>query len=437
MLDTNFEAKTLACLMRSNEFCAVAAQHMSQNHFEGAMRQNMAKMALDFHGRFGTHLTALAFVEEMKKLVKAGTLKRAEVGAYANEYKELADLDLSDWEYVLKENMTFIKNREWRALIEDAVKKHLPRDDFDAIEKQVGRIAAISMRASVEPVDYYDEKAVDDRSQRREDEKAHRIIGISTGIRQVDAFLPSQGWRRKELYIIMGSAKRGKTMSMLWFAYCASLQGFNVPYFSCEVSREVIEDRLDAMIANVEINKLPDNIRHVADRIKVTRPTGRIFIYEYPTRSLSVPEMRRQIQKLEMEKGISVDMVVSDYAQIMKPSRHYTDDPLKEEASIFEDHRKLAGEFGIPVITGSQTNRMGASKAVVKGTDTGGTFEKIAIADGTLTLSARDEELAGGFLRLRLSEMRNAPSKTFKIKTRFNMGRFFKEFVEVEEEEVA
>jgi replicative DNA helicase len=437
MLDLNFEAKTLACLLRSNQFCAVAAQHMSPSHFEGAMRKNLAKMALDFHGLYGTHLTGLGFVNEMKKLVKAGTLKKAEVNAYTEEYKALAALDISDWEYVLKENMTFIKGREMRALIEDAVKKHLPKDDFEAIEKQFGKIAAISMRASVEPVDYYDEKAVDDRSKRREDEKASRVIGISTGIKQIDAFLPSQGWRRKELYIIMGGAKRGKTMAMLWFAYCASLQGFNVPYFSCEVSREVIEDRLDAMIANVEINKLPDNIRHVADRVKLTRPTGRIFIYEYPTRSLSVPEMRRQIQKLEMEKGISVDMIVSDYAQIMKASRRYADDPLREEASIFEDHRKMAGEFGIPVITGSQTNRAGSTKAVVKGTDTGGTFEKIAIADGTLTLSARDEELAGGFMRIRLSEMRNAPSKTFKIKTDFGMGRFYREFVEVEEEEAA
>jgi replicative DNA helicase len=259
-----------------------------------------------------------------------------------------------------------------------------------------------------------------------------KIKGISTGIKKLDELLPLGGWCPKELYAISGSAKRGKTMALLWFAYCATLQGFNVPYFTCEVSEERLSDRLDAMISETEIKHLTADIKTVMDKLKTKRPTGKLMIFEYPTKTLTVKEVERQCTRLEMQKGISIDMVVTDYAGIMKPGRFYRDNDWKEEAGIYEDLRALAGRQGVPHLTGNQINRVGAGKALNKGTDTGGTWEKIQIVDGNITISGTDEEVRDGILRIHLSEMRNAPSATFKIKTAFGMGRFYKEFVEME-----
>ena len=221
------------------------------------------------------------------------------------------------------------------------------------------------------------------------------------------------------------------TTALLWFAYCAAMQGFNAMYFTCEVSHEVIEDRLDAMIAEVSIKHLPDEIVKVADAVKTKKPTGKVFIYEYPTKRLTVTEIERQARRLVLEKGVQIDMIVDDYAGINK-ARRSLNDPLKEEAEIMEDLRSLAYTFHVPVLTGNQINRTGANKALVKGTDTAGTFEKIMIVDGNITISGTDDEVRDGLLRIHLSDMRNAPSRTFKIKTAFNLGRFYKEFVEEE-----
>jgi large subunit ribosomal protein L4 len=80
LIDSLYEEKTLACLMRSNEFAAVAAPHIVNAHFEGAMRQNMAKLALDFYKAFGTHITDLAFVEEVKKLALKSAMSSKAAG---------------------------------------------------------------------------------------------------------------------------------------------------------------------------------------------------------------------------------------------------------------------------------------------------------------------------------------------------------------------
>lgn len=434
IIDSLFEKKVLACLMRNDQFCSVSAWHLTPDYFEGAVNRNMAKLSIEFYKNHGAHLTHLGFIHGIKALVGKKTIDAAEVSAYADHYKALLDLDLSDWRYVMQEIVTFIKSRETRNLIEDAVKHFLPKNDFKGIAQRWNKIESISVHGEVEPVDYWDEDAIMGRAERRKLEAAGAIKGITTGIKRMDESLPGGGWRPKEFYTISGGPKRGKTMALLWFAYVASLQGRNVPYFSCEVSREVIEDRLDAMASSNPIGSLAESAEEIAERVALGRPAGKILIYEYPTKQLTVKEVERQILKLRMRAGIDVDMVVTDYAQIMRPS-FFSDDFLRNEASIMEDHRAFAGKYKIPVLTGAQINRSGANKAVVDGTDTSGAFEKVMIVDGNITLSATRQEVKDGILRVRLSEMRNAASKSFLIRTDFGMGKFYKEFIEEEEEE--
>ena len=103
-----------------------------------------------------------------------------------------------------------------------------------------------------------------------------------------------------------------------------------------------------------------------------------------------------------------------------------------EEAHIGKGLRALGGKFCIPVLSATQVNRQGSDKALVKGRDVRGTWDKIADADEVITFSGSDEELAEGHLRIHFSESRNSMTKTFKIKTSYNFGRFYKEFVEEE-----
>jgi replicative DNA helicase len=208
----------------------------------------------------------------------------------------------------------------------------------------------------------------------------------------------------------------------------AALQGFNVALFTLEVSTEVYTDRLDALNTDTEIKELPARVKDVAAKLKSKKPSGEVIIFEYPTKRLTVSMIENQVRKLEMEQGITIDMVVADYADIMKPDKHYTD-KLQEQASIYEDLRALATILDVPVLTASQVNRAGSDKPTIKGKDTAGTWEKIMVGDAIISLSASDADLQKGEMKVHFAECRNMPSATIKIKTAYNMGRFYKEFL--------
>jgi replicative DNA helicase len=230
----------------------------------------------------------------------------------------------------------------------------------------------------------------------------------------------------------MAPPKFGKTMALSWFANVAAWQGFNTAYFTFEVSKEVLSNRLDAMNTDIETKLLTDKRMYAAKKLASKLPKGCLEIFEYPTKSCTVAEAERQIRKLEIERGIILDFAVFDYGDIMRPMRFYND-KLAEQATIFEDIRALGGKFGIPVLTATQVNRIGTGKAITTGVDVAGTYEKIMVADCVITLSATREEKKAGKMRIHFAESRNNESKTFLIETKYGYGRFFGAFVEEEE----
>lgn len=437
IIDSNFEDKVLASLLKSRDFCVVAAQHLKPSYFENPVKHNIAKMGIDFYNKYQTKLSNIGFVESVKDLVSNKTISDKDAPLYATEYKRLQKIDVSDYKFILEKLIIFIKNRETKKLIEEAVKKHLPKNDFAAIEEAMRGIAAISTLQEIRPYDYFSTDAIAGRTERRERELLVKTVGISTGIKKMDDQFPKHGWTRRELYIILAPPKRGKTMALDFFANVAALQGFNVALFSCETSEEVISDRLDAMNANIEIKKLPAHVKEVHGKLAELGVEGKLFIFEYPTKRCTVQEIERQIRRLEVEQGITIDLLVVDYGDILKPAKHYQD-KLQEQAGIFEDLRALATIFNIPVITASQVNRTGSDKEIISGKDVAGTWEKIMVADGIISLSASEADIKENRMTIHFAECRNMERKTFKIKTAYNFGRFYKEFLEeVEMKEAA
>lgn len=434
LISSVVEDKILAGLYRLTDFAMCAGPHLRPKYFASAMGQNLAKIALEYNEKFSGTPSPLYTIDTLKKLVADKVISPAEMKLYGDELKRLQAVDLKDIKYVTEQLIAFVKEREWRALIEDAVKKHLPKSNFAAIEKEASRIANISAAGEARVVDYFSDKAIDNRAERRESEMRSLgvpgAVGISTGIKKMDDVFPKGGFYRKELYVFMAPPKRGKTMSLLWFANSAAKQGKNVMFFSCETSEEVLSDRLDAMNSSMKIRDLPASFKAVQAELKAKRASGKLYILDYPTKTLTLEEIERQVKKREREDGVHIDMVVVDYGDIMKPPRLYNDNALKEQAEVFEGLRRLAGVLSLPVVTATQVNRTGSKKSVIDGSDTAGTFEKIMVADYIITFSASDSERSKGELKIRFSDCRNAEERTLRIKTSFGMGRFYEEYIE-------
>ena len=428
-MDDNYQDKVLACMQRVPEFMAVASGDIRQEYFAGVPRRNLCKMMVDFWNSYHTCLTNDAFTFQLRTLASEGRIKEIEVEPHVRMWATLRGREITDWAFVLDELVKFIKQARIKLLIQQSMETYLPKEDFGAIEQEMARIAGISVGRKVRPYDYYSDEAIIQRQTSREDEAKGGSLGISTGIPPLDERLHAGGFYHRELYVFSAPPKRGKTMALLWFSNQATLQGFNVAHFSCEVSLEVCAKRLDAANTGTLIKEVTAFSGEVAGRMLGSKPRGKLLLYEYPTKTLTPQMVEAEIDRLRNEDGICVDMVVVDYLDIMRMAHPDRSSAWADQGPLAEELRRIAGEYGVPVVTATQINRSGAGKALISGTDIAGSFEKVMVADEVFTLSATDDELREGKLRINSSESRNSEGGVILISTAFGYGRFFSEYL--------
>lgn len=426
MIDDIFEMKVLANLKRVQKFANIASQYIKPGYFESEIRHNLCKIFVDYTKKYHTNINDFAFAQIIKKLYEDKKIDKERIEYYVELYQKLDSYDISDSDFILDNLIDFIKHKEYKKVIEEAITKYLPQNNLNELEKELSQISNISATPKAEPYDYW--AKITERTEKREEELLCRSVGITTGIKKLDDALYKNGWYNGELYVIVAPPKRGKSMSLIWFSNVASLVGLNVGYWTHEVSADIIADRLDALNTETKIKLLKTNAKDVEKKInQLSNNKGKIFIFDYPTNTCSVNQIREDIKKLEIQ-GHRLDMVVTDYADIMRPN-YRIGDKWQEEASIYIDLRGLAKERQVPVLTASQVTKSGSNKELTTGSDSAGSWDKIKIADLVLTINATEEEKQQNKARLNISENRNGESRVITINTALEEGRFYKGLV--------
>jgi replicative DNA helicase len=138
----------------------------------------------------------------------------------------------------------------------------------------------------------------------------------------------------------------------------ASYHKLPVAVFSLEMSKEQLVQRLLSAEVRIESNRLR------AGRITAQEwePLGHsistlsqmpIFIDDTP--SISVPEMRSRLRRLQAEQGGALGLVLVDYLQLMEVKGN--DNRVQALSSITRGLKALARELSVPVIALSQLSR--------------------------------------------------------------------------------
>jgi len=134
---------------------------------------------------------------------------------------------------------------------------------------------------------------------------------------------------------------------------------------------------------------------------------GRLIIKEYPTKSATTQTLKNHLEKLRM-KEIKVDMIIVDYADLLKPIV-YQREKRNELESIYEELRGLAQEYKCPVWTASQTNRSGLNAEVVTMESISEAFNKCFVSDFIFSISRTPEDKLGNTGRMFVAKNRNGP----------------------------
>ena len=222
---------------------------------------------------------------------------------------------------------------------------------------------------------------------------------ISTGLPMLDKYL-SGGLGAGEVGIILAGTGVGKSMMLIFLAAEALKQGLNVLYYTFELSDHMVALRLDAKLAEIPLTTLlndsegneRDKVVHKLQKIRDrTGKKPRLIVKEYPTKSASIMTMRNHIMKLK-HKGFVPDIILVDYADIMKPISGYKEKRYELESNI-EQLRATAGELKVPIWTASQTNREGLNTSIVGLQTISESLAKAMVADAILSIG-RDVALA-------------------------------------------
>ena len=233
------------------------------------------------------------------------------------------------------------------------------------------------------------------------------------------------GLPKKTLNIALAGTGVGKSLFMCHVAAGAMSQGKNVLYITMEMAEEKIAERIDANLLNVSIDDLMQLPKDLYDK-KVKRvkemTTGKLIIKEYPTASASAVHFRTLLNELNLKKSFVPDIIFIDYLNICCSSRIKAGANINSYTyvkSIAEELRGLAVEFGVPIVSATQTTRSGFTSSDPGLEDTSESFGLPATADMMFALISSEELEALG--QIMVKQLKNRYSDPTAHK-RFVLG---------------
>jgi replicative DNA helicase len=187
------------------------------------------------------------------------------------------------------------------------------------------------------------------------------IRGIPTGLRDIDKRLA--GLQRSDLVVIAARPSMGKTTLMLNFALNIATKAKQgaVLYFSLEMSKEQLVDRLLAAEAGVDAWKLRTG-EGLTDKDFEKLSAGMGELAEAPifiddTSGITVSDLRTKARRLHHQHPLAA--IVVDYLQLMSGGSRFasTANRVQEMSEISRSLKILARELNVPVVAGSQLSR--------------------------------------------------------------------------------
>lgn len=191
------------------------------------------------------------------------------------------------------------------------------------------------------------------------------LTGLPSGFIELDKL--TTGFQKSDLILVAARPSMGKTAFTLNIASYAGLHGYKVAFFSLEMSKEQLMQRMLCSEGGIDAQRLRkgeldeeewNKLVAVADKLS----QAPIFIDDTP--GITVMELRSKARRLKAEQGL--DLIIIDYLQLMqgRPSKNGSDNRQQEISEISRSLKALARELDVPLIALSQLSRSVESRQV-------------------------------------------------------------------------
>lgn len=189
-----------------------------------------------------------------------------------------------------------------------------------------------------------------------------RQRGLSTGLPDLDRLLG--GLRAGELVIVAGRPSMGKSSLAQGFARAVASQGRTVAFFSPEMSRQEIVQRMalsEALLSSERWREGKLEAKDVARLRKAAAKLAELPLLVDDTAVVGVRHLRARGRRVKAESehtGAPLGLIVVDYLQLMEAPRGRRETSRVEDVSAISRGLKLlARELDVCVVALSQLSR--------------------------------------------------------------------------------
>jgi replicative DNA helicase len=173
----------------------------------------------------------------------------------------------------------------------------------------------------------------------------------------------------------MGSTNSGKSLWMQNIAANVANMGYNVVYFTLEMSEAKVLKRLGAMRLNIPINDYDEkskNTEYIKEKIKQLKEGahrhgdaigilsdqqyGAINVKFFAAGTATINHLENHLKNLQLKKGFKPDLIIVDYITLMAPLKG-----LGVEGNLYmkgkhlaESLRSMAAHWEVPLVTAIQ-----------------------------------------------------------------------------------
>ena len=267
-------------------------------------------------------------------------------------------------------------------------------------------------------------------------------IVCRTLIPELDARI--KGYGRGELFLWLAPTNVGKSWALIDGARAALQQGFNIVFYTLEMSKKQIEDRLAMSVSGLRKDKragqrgltmeyFDGETVDFSERKTLKEGEGALnfSINKYKLRGgklitkegkegeFTVRDIEAHLNQLELN-GIMPDIIFIDYADLMVSEREY-EKSTDQIDHVFVRLHGLSKERNIGVVSASQGNRQALHARRVTLYHISQWIGKANKADVVISINQTEDELARQEMRLFAAKVREG-DKWFTIDTKYNFG---------------
>ena len=375
-----FEKKVLALLLKTKSFTDYITPMLKEKYFTKEYLRVMYQKIKSFENDYESFPTVDSLEIVFKNLYKKD-LETAEAQltfktlAFIKEYNGKFQADLN---FIKKEVKDFCVERNYQNAFLKMM-YHFKKKEYDLLEPTLKQA---SKQSNYEKTwyNYTDKLSIQERFINERKER------VTTGFKEIDK-ITGNGLERSQIGIIAAPSGMGKSIFLCNVSANAFKAGYNILYYTFELTPKIVAQRIDSVLLDVGFNNLSEHPKLVSNRLidLFSKIKGKLRIMDYVGERTTLASFEANINQVCVD-DFKPDIIIVDYLD-------YLFDPTSKESSWFileelvKNLRDLGKDHNCVIWTASQVSGNKGKEKNSKRTQMAGSSGKIRPADLVVTIS--------------------------------------------------